>query len=108
MADEQLWGTLAALSVPFVGFIGPLVVLLVFRDRSPWLGRASRDSLSFSLLYTGALVVSLVLFALYVGPVLLLLVVVGGLVQCVLGALAASRHELYRYPFSWPAAKQGL
>ena len=33
-SDENLWALLAHLSIPFVGFVGPLVVHLVFKGRS--------------------------------------------------------------------------
>ena len=36
-SDERLWATLTHISIPFFGFVGPLIAYLVFKDRSPWL-----------------------------------------------------------------------
>jgi len=98
--DEQTWAVLAHASVPFLGVVGPLVVYLLHRDGNPYLRATAAEALNFSLLYTLAQVVGWVLTAVLIGFVLLPVVFVGGLVLAVLGALAASRHELYRYPVS--------
>jgi len=103
--DEQLWAALSHLSIPFFGFVGPLAVYLVFKDRSPWLKDSSVEALNFSILYTLAQVVSSVLVAALVGLLLLPVVFVGGLVLCILAAMAASRHEAYRYPLNWRLIK---
>lgn len=100
-ADENLWVLLAHLSIPFLGFVGPLVLHLVLRDRSAWLRDNALETLNFSLLYTLVQLVGCVLVGVLVGLVLLPVVFIGGLVLGILGALAASRHELYRYPVNW-------
>lgn len=96
--DETLWAMLMHLSIPFLGFVGPLLVHLVLRDRSPWLRASAVEALNFSIAYTVAQLVCSVLVAFLIGAVLMPLVFVAGLVLCILAALAASRHEAYRYP----------
>ena len=32
-SDEKLWATIAHISIPFFGFIGPLIVYLIYKDR---------------------------------------------------------------------------
>jgi uncharacterized Tic20 family protein len=96
--DETLWAVLAHLSIPFFGFVGPLAVRLVHQDRSPWLRASAAEALNFSLVYTAAQVLSSLLVTVLIGAVLMPLVFLGGLVLCILAALAASRHEPYRYP----------
>ena len=96
--DETLWAVLAHLSIPFFGFVGPLAVRLVYQDRSPWLRASAAEALNFSIVYTAAQVLCSLLVTVLIGAVLMPLVFLAGLVLCTLAALAASRHEPYRYP----------
>lgn len=98
VGDEKLWAILGHLSIPFFGFIGPLVISLAFRDRSAWLKQVSTEALNFSILYTGAYLVTALLTAVVIGIVLWPLVIAVSVVFCILAALAANRHEFYRYP----------
>jgi len=100
-SDENLWALLAHLSIPFVGFVGPLVVHLVFKGRSPWLEENALEALNFSILYTIAVSACGLLSVVVIGALLLPVVVIGAFVLAVLGAVAANRHELYRYPVNW-------
>jgi len=104
-SDEKLWALLAHISIPFIGFIGPLIVYLIYKDRSPWLKDASTEALNFSILYSIATLVSSMLTAVLIGLILLPLLFVGALIFCILAALAANRHELYRYPINWRIIK---
>src|SRR5688500_20317289 len=49
--DERLWATVAHVSIPFVGFIGPLIVWLIFKDRSAWLRESVAVARNVSILY---------------------------------------------------------
>ena len=104
-SDEKLWATLAHISVPFLGFIGPLVVYLPYKDRSPWLKESSVEALNFSILYTIVLVASAILGLVGIGVILYLVAAIGALVLCILAAMAANRHELYKYPVNWRLIK---
>lgn len=104
-ADERLWATLAHISVPFFGFIGPLVIYLVFKDRSPRLKDNAVEALNFSILYSIALILCIFLSFIVVGLVLLPLVSIAALVFAILGAIAANRGEVYRYPVNWRLVK---
>jgi hypothetical protein len=104
-SDERLWATLAHASIPFLGFIGPLVIYLVFKDRSVWLKDNAVEALNFSIVYSLAQVVCSFLIVFLVGLVLLPAVFVAGLVLCILAALAANKGEFYRYPVNWRLIK---
>jgi uncharacterized protein len=104
-SDEKLWALLAHVSIPFVWFIGPLIVYLIYKDRSPWLKEASTEALNFSILYSIVSFVCWMLTAVLIGAILLPLVFIGALIFCILAALAANRHELYRYPINWRIMK---
>ena len=103
--DERLWATLSHISIPFFGFIGPLVVYLLFKDRSPWLKDSAVEALNFSIFYTIAPTVSSLLIALGIGLILVPIVFVGGVVFCILAAIASNKGELYKYPVNWRLVK---
>ena len=104
-SDEKLWATLAHISVPFLGFIGPLIVYLVHKDRSQWLKDNSLEALNFSILYSIGIIVSSILTSVIIGLVLLPLVGIGGLVLCIMAAIAANKGEFYKYPINWRIVK---
>lgn len=104
-ADERTWGCAAhwsALVGAFVAlaFLGPLLVMLVKGNASPYVRQQAVESLNFQLSILIYGIVSAVLVLVFIG--LLLLVVVGllWLVLTVLGTVASSRGELYRYPLT--------
>lgn len=89
-------------SAGWLSFVGPLVVWLLFRHRSPFVRRSAAGSFNFNI---WAWVISVVAwvcaFTVVLLPVAVVLWVVAGLmtVVChVLGAVRASRGILYTYP----------
>ena len=104
-SDERLWATLSHISIPFIGVVGPLIVYLVFKDRSAFLKDQGTESLNFSILYTIAQVVASFLVFAVVGGILLPLIFIGALVLCIIAAIAANKGEAYRYPINWRLIK---
>lgn len=102
-AQERNWAVAAHLSgfvaaYVALGFLGPLVVLLAAGNRSAYVRRHAVEALNFNLsvlLYAG---VSAVLILILIGLPLLLAVGLLYLVSVIMGAMAASRGEEYRYP----------
>ncbi len=104
-ADERLWGLLAHLSwiagsIVGISPLGPLVVFLVFKDRSPFLRRHALEALNFWITVFIGLAISLVLMLIIVGFVTFAVISVAALVLSIIAALAANRGEEYRYPFT--------
>lgn len=104
-SDERLWGLLAHLSwiagsIVAIAPLGPLVVFLVFKDRSPFVRRHSVEALNFWITVYIGLAISLVLMLVVVGFVTFAVISIGALVLSILAALAANRGEDYRYPFT--------
>lgn len=114
-ADERTWAMLAHLA-PFAGsvvglpVVGPLVVYLLYKDRSAFVRRHAAASLNFQLTLLIAMVLGLVvavpLAVLTFGIGLLALVVVAAgvgvaaIVLQVVAAVAASHGREYRYPLT--------
>lgn len=104
-ADEKTWGCAAHWSA-LVGawvalaFLGPLVVMLVKGNESPYVRRQAVESLNFQLSILIYGIVSAVLILVLIGIVLLVAVGILWLVLTILGTVASARGEVYRYPLT--------
>ena len=110
-SDDRLWaaaahvGALVSAWFAF-GFIGPLVVLVVWGERSPFVRRHAVESLNFQLTLLLLAVLAVVVTLLTVGVALIVLVPIGlvvlviALIAVIAATLAAQRGEDYRYPLS--------
>ncbi|MDO5644106.1 MAG: DUF4870 domain-containing protein [Dermabacter sp.] len=121
-ADERTWAVIAHLSLlvatlisaGFLGWLAPLVIFLVFKDRSPFIRQASAGAFNFSIILTVASIVAWTMFALgsvlfwLVVPILFvilaiimwLVIFVATIVVPILAAMAANRGQAYRYPLT--------
>jgi hypothetical protein len=96
--DERLWAIGAHLGPLVLGFVAPLVVWLVFKDRSAFLDRTAKEALNMQLSYLlYFLVASLSIFVL-VGLFLLPLVGLAWFVLMVVATVKAGSLQHYRYP----------
>lgn len=114
-SDERTWAMLAHLA-PFAGsvvglpVVGPLVVYLMYKDRSAFVRRHAAASLNFQimLLIVGVLggVVALPLAILTFGIglvafiIVAVFVLIGAIVMQVVAALAANRGQDFQYPLT--------
>jgi uncharacterized protein len=98
--DEKLWAIGAQLGGLVLGFIAPLIVWLVYRERSAFLERTSKEALNFQLTLLIGYLVSFVLACFLIGFFLLPIVWIVGIVFSVIAAIAVSKFEDYRYPLN--------
>jgi uncharacterized Tic20 family protein len=90
----------------FTGFLGPLVIWLVQKDRCTFLDHHGREALNFQLTILLVMMclgsATFVLMFVFVGVLLipvLIAVPVLAIVAEILAALAAQKGEWHRYPF---------
>ena len=99
-ADSRTWATLAHLGGILFGFLAPLVVWAIYRDRDEFVRDQSTEALNFQLTlligYLASYILTAVLIGLLTGP----LVWVVSLVFSVIGGVAANQGQRYRYPFA--------
>jgi uncharacterized Tic20 family protein len=103
--DERTLAMLCHLLGIFTGFLGPLILWLVKRDSSPFIGHHGRESLNFQLtlmlamlcLGSATFVLMLVLVGILLIPVLFIVPILA-LIAEILAAIAAQRGEWHRYP----------
>lgn len=104
--DEKTWGLFAHLSafsgiiIPFGMVLGPLVVWLVGKDKSPFIDHHGKEALNFGITAAIAMAISALLILVLIGLVLLPIVAVGWIVLVIMATIKASNHEEYRYPLS--------
>jgi uncharacterized protein len=106
--DERTWSIVAHLGPPVLalislgtlGFLTPLIVWLVFRDRSAFVGDQAKESLNFQITLLIAYVIGWVLAIVLIGFVILFAAWVLSIVFGILAAVAVNRHEAYRYPIN--------
>lgn len=103
--DERTWGGAAhwsSLVAAFLAlsFLGPLIVLLVKGNDSPWIRRQAVESLNFQISIMIYAIVSAILIVVLVGLVLLPVVGVCWLVFTIIGSVKVSSGEDYRYPLT--------
>jgi uncharacterized Tic20 family protein len=97
-SDEKTWGIISHISIPFFGFIGPLIGYLLYKDRSAYLKEVTTEALNFSILYSIVYIVSAITTTFVIGFILWPLAFIAALVFCIMATMAASKHEFYKYP----------
>lgn len=98
-SDERTWAIIGHLAPLLVSFLAPLVIWLIFRERSRYVEDQAKESLNFQifLLILAAAFTVITVITLGIGSVLFLAFIVALVLQ-ILAAVAASRGEYYRYP----------
>lgn len=104
-STERSWAAgahLSSFAAAYValGFLGPLVVLLLIGDRSALVRRHAVEALNFNLSWLLYIVVAGILAIVLIGLPILVALGVAYLVLVVLAAVEASRGGEYRYPLT--------
>ena len=103
--QERLWAMLAHL-LSFVaayialGFIAPLVVLLVFGPRSAYVRAHAVESLNFNLSWLVYAIVGVVLIVLGIGILILLALGIAYVFLVIIASVRANNGEFFRYPLT--------
>jgi uncharacterized Tic20 family protein len=84
----------------FLGFVAPLIILLVFGQRSAFVRANAVESLNFNLSWLLYAIISVVLFVVGIGIFLLLGLGIAYVILVVIASIRANNGELYRYPLT--------
>jgi uncharacterized protein len=90
--EDKLWGMLAHLSSLVAYLIGPLIVMIIYKDKSKFVARHATEALNFDITMMIAMVVTCGFGAIVAGPMLFIFHIIGG--------LAANKGEEYQYPMT--------
>ncbi|MGQ0835646.1 MAG: DUF4870 domain-containing protein [Gammaproteobacteria bacterium] len=109
--DERTWGMLGHLSallglaVPFGNVIAPLVIWLVKREQSAFVGDQAKEALNFNITVAIGAVICAVLALIFIGFLLAIALFVYWLVMTIVAGLKANEGVQYRYPFAFRLVK---
>ncbi|HBX82194.1 MAG TPA: DUF4870 domain-containing protein [Propionibacteriaceae bacterium] len=99
-SEETTWASMSHWLGILIGFLGPLIIMLVKGDQSPRVKAAAVESLNFQITlmigYFAAFVLSFVIIGVFLFPVLFILQILFP----ILGALSENKGIPYRYPFA--------
>ena len=103
--QERLWAMLAHLlsfvaAYLFLGFVAPLIVLLVFGPRSAYVRTHAVESLNFNLSWLLYGIVAVVLIIIGIGILILIALGLAYLVLVVIASVRANNGEFFRYPLT--------
>jgi uncharacterized Tic20 family protein len=83
-----------------IGFLGPLIIWLIKKDQSPFVDDQGKEALNFQITLIIGYVIGGATSVICIGFVILPAVWIAGLILAIMGAMAASKGEAYRYPLT--------
>lgn len=100
--EDKTLALLTHLSGIILGFIVPLVIWLVNKDKAEkgWLNDQAKEALNFQITVAIAWVIAIVLSMVAIGFLLYPVIWIGNLIFCILGGMKANEGVAYRYPFA--------
>lgn len=106
--QERTWATLAhviplvamVLSAGTLGFVGSLVIYLMYKDRGPFVRQHAANSLNIQIITAIVLLISIPLMFVLVGFVTFAAAVVFAFVVHIIAATKANQGEWYRPPMT--------
>jgi uncharacterized protein len=104
-SDERLWATLIHVGGILIGFISPLLGYLLLKDRSAFVGENAKNALNFQITVVIAYVAGWILSIVFIGLFVLLAAWVLSIVFSIMGAVAANKGQVYKYPLTIPFIK---
>lgn len=91
---------LANLSGLVIAIIGPLIIMLVFGDRSDFTKRQSVEALNFQITLAIAMIVSAILTVVVIGIFMLIGFGIAGAIFMIIASVKSYNGEDYRYPIN--------
>jgi len=98
-SDEKTMGMLSHILTLVAGFIPPLVIWLVKKDESKFIGESAKESLNFIItLAIGYIIACILVFAFFLGFFLIFILWIGQLILVILATIKTNEGKIYRYP----------
>jgi uncharacterized Tic20 family protein len=100
--DDRTMGMIGHLSGIVAGFIGPLIIWLINKDKTDkgWLNGQAKEALNFQITIALAWVVAIALSFLLIGFLLYPVILIGNIILCIMAGMKANEGVDYRYPFA--------
>ncbi len=112
-SDAKLWATLSHMGFVIGGFITPLVIWLIQRDKSEFVATHAKEALNFQLTVMAAVLVGVILMVLGIalGPLAIITSImmfiiflgagIGSLVLGIMALIEANKGNYYKYPVNF-------
>lgn len=98
-SDERMWSVIAQIGPFLLGFIPPLVIWLVLKDRSRFVDQEAKESLNFQITVAIGLVAAAIITGITFGiGGIVYLAFIAAIVFMILAAVANGKGAPYRYP----------
>ena len=101
-SDEKVWGVIMHLGNLLLSFLVPLIIWLIYRERSQTLDQQGRTALNWAISFWIYSAVAGVLMFVLIGFVIWPILVVLDVVFCIIAAVKAGNGEAWKYPMSIP------
>ncbi|NEA35840.1 DUF4870 domain-containing protein [Streptomyces sp. SID13031] len=98
--EERTWSLLAHVGTIILGFIAPLIVLLVKGNESPTVRAHAVESLNFQITASIGYIASYILMVVLIGFITLPAIWILAVVFAIMATMAASSGKPYKYPFA--------
>ena len=103
-SDERTLGILSHILaiVPGIGILGPLVIWLIKKDESQFVGVNAKESLNFQIT---VFLVAVILILTIIGAFLLWALGILNAILVIIATIKTSENKIYRYPINWRLIK---
>lgn len=100
--DDRTMAMIGHLSGIVAGFIGPLIIWLINKDKTDkgWLNDQAKEALNFQITIFIAYIVAGLLTIVLIGMLLIPVILIANLVLCIMAGMKANEGVDYRYPFA--------
>lgn len=99
-SNDKNLAVLTHLSGILFSFIPSLIVWLLKKETSPYVADQAREALNFQITLLIAYIVSYILVIVLIGFLFMGIIWIANIILCIIAAVAASKGEYYRYPFT--------
>lgn len=99
---EKTWGVIMPLAAFFFWFLSPLVIWLIFKDRSPLLDAQGRRALNWTISFFIYYFLAGMLTFVFIGFFFLGVLVILDFIFAIIGAVKAGNGQTWKYPMSIP------
>ena len=105
--QEKQWGmfthlaALATFVLPVAGnIIGPLIIYLIKKDEYEFVNEQGKEVLNFQITWSIIFTISLMMILVGIGVLMLIGFGIAWLILVIVGSVAASNGEYYKYPLT--------
>lgn len=98
--DDKNIATITHLAGTIFSFVPSLVVWLLKKNDSEYIASQAKEALNFQITVLLALFIAQILMVVLIGFAFFAMIWLANIVLCIIAAIATSKGETYRYPFT--------